>query len=94
MYIFAMLQMATLTGDQRAEFIRKVELTPEILECHTIFGDNDIMLKVIASSLPWYQNFIFNMILKLPGVKDIKSIVTLMEVKNVTAIPLRGARAM
>jgi Lrp/AsnC family transcriptional regulator len=94
MYIFAMLKMATLTDDQRAEFTRRIETTPEILECHTIFGENDIMLKVLAQSLPWYQNFIFNVILKLPGVQDIKSTVTLMEMKNITAIPVRGARAM
>jgi Lrp/AsnC family transcriptional regulator len=88
-YIFAFLRMATLTEAQREDFIRKVELTPEILECHAIFGEMDIMIKVIAPSMDWYQNFMFKTLLKLPGVQNVQSTVTLTELKSTTAIPLR-----
>ena len=88
--IFANLKMSTLTDEKRAEFMRKVENTPEILECHTLFGDMDVMIKVLAPSLDWYQKFIFSVILKLPGVIDIQSTVTLTELKSTTALPLRG----
>ncbi len=89
LYIFATLKTATLTDEQRAEFRRKVELTPEIMECHTTFGERDILLKIIAQSLEWYQSFVFRVILKLPGVVDIQSVVTLSEIKHTTAIPVR-----
>lgn len=92
--IFAMLKMDALTDEKRADFVRKIEITPEILECHTVFGESDVMLKVIAESLEWYQQFIFKVILKLPGVKDIQSTVTLAEVKSTTAIPVRGRMAL
>jgi Lrp/AsnC family transcriptional regulator len=85
-----LLKMGTLTDEKRAEFMRRVEDTPEILECHTMFGEMDILIKVLAPSLEWYQKFIFNSILKLPGVLDIQSSVTLSELKNTTALPLRG----
>ena len=49
--IFAYLKMTTLTEEKRAEFVRKIELTPEIVECHTLFGDKDIPIKVVASSM-------------------------------------------
>ncbi|WP_206243511.1 Lrp/AsnC family transcriptional regulator [Novosphingobium terrae] len=91
--IFAQLKMATLTEDQRASFLLKVEVTPEILECHTVFGDKDILLKILASSLDWYQNFIFKVLLKFPGVQDVQSTVTLAELKYETAIPIRGKHA-
>lgn len=87
--IFATLKMGSLTDEKRAEFFRKVEVTPEIMECHTIFGERDIMLKIVAQSLEWYQQFVFRVILKLPGVQDIHSLVTLMQVKESTAIPVR-----
>lgn len=87
--IFAYLKMTTLSEEKRAEFVRKIELTPEIVECHTLFGDKDILIKVVASSMEWYQRFIFNVVLKLPGVVDIQSTVTLSEIKSTTAIPLR-----
>lgn len=88
--IFATLKMTTLTEEKRAEFIRRVENTPEILECHTLFGEMDILIKVLAPSLEWYQKFIFNQVLKLPGVVDVQSTMTIAEVKSTTALPLRG----
>jgi Lrp/AsnC family transcriptional regulator len=92
--IFAHLRMVTLTDEMREVFLRKVMQTPEILECHTVFGEIDVILKVLAPTLPWYQNFIFNVILKLPGVQNIQSTVTLSEIKYDTAIPVRGSRAL
>ena len=92
LYIFAYLKMATLTEKQRAEFMRSVQMIPEILECHTVFGEMDIVMKVIAQSLEWYQKFIFETILKLPGVQDIQSTVTLVELKSTTEIPLSGVK--
>jgi Lrp/AsnC family transcriptional regulator len=50
----------------------------------------DALLKVLAPDVTWYQDFIFNVILKLPGVVDVRSIVTLTESKSTTAIPLRA----
>jgi len=94
MIIFATMKMATLSEEKRAEFVRKIENIPEILECHTIFGEMDVFIKVAAKSLVWYQNFIFTTIMKLPGVLDIQSTVTLTEVKYSTAIPLRGTTAL
>ncbi|SEJ73896.1 Lrp/AsnC family transcriptional regulator [Sphingobium sp. AP50] len=87
--IFATLKMGSLTDEKRAEFFRKVEVTPEIMECHTIFGERDIMLKIVAQSLEWYQQFVFRVILKLPGVQDTHSLVTMMQIKESTAIPVR-----
>ena len=92
LYIFAYLKMATLTEKQRAEFMRSIQVIPEILECHTVFGEMDIVMKVIAQSLEWYQKFIFETILKLPGVQDIQSTVTLVELKSSTEIPLTGVK--
>ncbi|HEX7947099.1 MAG TPA: Lrp/AsnC family transcriptional regulator [Phenylobacterium sp.] len=93
-FIFATLKMSTLTEEQRADFNRKVSATPEIMECHTIFGERDVLLKVIAQSLDWYQRFVFMVLLKLPGVQDVQSTVALSEIKHTTAIPIRGARAL
>lgn len=87
-YIYAYLRMKTLREEERREFIREIELTPEILEAHTIFGDMDILLKVVAPSVEWYQDFIFRKIQTLPGVTDVQSTITLKELKSTTSIPV------
>ena len=94
LFIFASLKIGTLTDAQRADFVRKLEITPEILECYSIFGERDLLIKVIAPTMDWYQNFIFKTLMKMPGVVDVQSTVTMHEMKYVTALPVRGARAL
>jgi Lrp/AsnC family transcriptional regulator len=88
MQIFAQIKMATLTEAERATFFRAINAVPEILDCWTVFGEMDVMLKVLAPSVSWYQDFIFAVILKLPGAQDVRSIVTLGQPKSTTAVPL------
>ena len=88
-YIYASLKMVTLTPQERADFVRKIEAIPEILECYTLFGEMDVMVKVYALSMNWFQNFVFNVLMKLPGVQDIQSTVTISELKYTPAVPVR-----
>jgi Lrp/AsnC family transcriptional regulator len=87
--IFATLKMKALSDDKRAEFLRKIEVTTEIMECHTIFGERDVMLKIVAETLEQYQQFVFKILLKMPGVEDVQSTVALTTIKEETAIPIR-----
>jgi Lrp/AsnC family transcriptional regulator len=89
MQIFAQVKMNRLTDEERDNFCKAVQKIPEIVECYTVFGEMDTMLKVLAPDVKWYQEFIFQTLLKLPGVEDVRSIVTLSETKNTTAVPLR-----
>lgn len=93
-YILAFLRMSTLSEEERAEFLRKIEMIPEITECYAVFGEADLVMKILAPTMEWYQNFIFKTLQKLPGVRDIQSTVTLTELKYTTAIPIRGNRAL
>jgi Lrp/AsnC family transcriptional regulator len=92
MQIFAQVKMTTLSEEDRAKFHKAINDIPEILECYTVFGEMDAMLKVLAPDVIWYQDFIFSTILKLPGVVDVRSIVTLTESKSTTAVPVRARK--
>lgn len=89
LFIFATLKIGTLTDAQRADFNRKLEVTSEILECYSIFGERDVLIKVIARDMDWYQNFVFKTLMKMPGVLDVQSTVAMSEMKYTTAIPVR-----
>lgn len=89
LFIFATLKVGALSDERRAEFLRKLEVTPEILECYSIFGDRDVLIKVIAPTMEWYQNFVFKTLMKLPGIVDVHSTVAMSEIKYVTALPVR-----
>lgn len=88
MFIFAQLRMGRLTDDERDKFIWSLEDIPEITEAYTLFGEMDVMLKVLAPDMVWYQNFTFRTLLRLPGVQDVRSTASLSEIKNTTRVPL------
>jgi Lrp/AsnC family transcriptional regulator len=92
--LYATLKMGTLTDNERAEFNRKLEITSEILECYSIIGERDVLMKIVAPSMDWYQNFIFKTLMKMPGVIDVQSIVAVAEMKYTTEIPLSGGRTL
>ncbi|WP_199554354.1 Lrp/AsnC family transcriptional regulator [Sandaracinobacteroides hominis] len=88
MYIFAQLKIGRLSDEERDRFTRAVEGIPEITEAYTIFGEMDVMLKVLAPNMDWYQNFTFRTLLRLPGVQDVRSTATLSEIKCTHRLPL------
>lgn len=88
MCVYSFLKMTTLSDTRRREFLNAINRIPEIMECYSVFGDMDLLIKVLAPDVHWYQNFVFTTLMKLPGVVDIRSTVTLMEFKYTTAIPL------
>lgn len=88
MFIFAQLKMSRLTDDERDRFVNAVEDTPEIMEAYTLFGEMDVILKVLAPNMSWYQNFTFRTLLRLPGVEDVRSTATLSEIKCTHRLPL------
>lgn len=81
-------------GIDRAEFkhIRKLESVirdfPNILECHTITGDFDYLLKVVARDLKALSNFLTDELMQVPGVSSVRSMVCLDEVKRAAALPV------
>jgi Lrp/AsnC family transcriptional regulator len=92
MQIFAQVKMSRLTDEARADLVEQINNIPEILECYTVFGEMDVMMKVVAPDVLWYQEFVFSVLMKLPGVQDVRSIVTLLETKNTTAVPLKARK--
>ena len=89
MQVYAQLKISSLDDKGRQAFIRAVKSVPEIVECYSILGERDVMIKVVAPNMKWYQDFVFKTVLKLPGVQDISSIMTLSEMKHTTAVPIR-----
>lgn len=92
--IFAQVKVEKLSKLERDKFHRKVNSTPEIAECYSVFGEMDLIMKIQAKSMAWYQSFVMNELMHLPGVQNVNSLSTLEEIKCSTAVPVRGIRAL
>lgn len=74
--------------------VRDIEATirgyPQILECHTVSGDYDYLLKVVARDLKSLSQFLTDRLMQTPGVADVRSMICLEEIKAAAALPVDG----
>jgi Lrp/AsnC family transcriptional regulator, leucine-responsive regulatory protein len=72
--------------------VREIEASirafPQILECHTVSGDSDYLLKVVAKDLKSLSQFLTDRLMQLPGVDDVRSMICMEEVKAPAALPV------
>lgn len=71
------------------KFIEEIAALPEIVEAYHITGDSDFMLKMYATDISDYQQFIVEKLSKIDGVGHIQSKVVMSSVKKELGLPLR-----
>src|SRR5215510_1082276 len=64
---------------------------PEIVGCYVMTGEMDYLLHILARDLEAYGRFTLDVLLKMPGVQDVKSSLALEVVKDSTALPLESS---
>ena len=61
---------------------------PEVVECASLTGDMDYLLRVVVQDMAHYSRFIMDTLLKHPSVQDCRTSFVLDRVKATTALPV------
>ena len=61
---------------------------PQIVECFSMSGESDYLMRVVAGSIDDYERFLKKVLLHLPGVASVNSSFALQRVKLTTALPV------
>ena len=69
-------------------FRASVQAWPEVVECVSLTGDMDYLLRVVVADMAHYSRFIMDTPLKHPSVEDCKTSFVLDRVKATTALPV------
>ena len=69
-------------------FEDRVQSYPGVMECYLMTGDSDYLLRVVVSDLKALQSFIVEHLARIPHVSNIRSSITLKQVKYKTALPI------
>jgi Lrp/AsnC family leucine-responsive transcriptional regulator len=69
-------------------FRAAVQVWPEVVECASLTGEMDYLLRVLVQDMAHYSRFIMDTLLKHPSVQDCKTSFVLDRVKNTTAVPV------
>jgi Lrp/AsnC family transcriptional regulator, leucine-responsive regulatory protein len=76
-------------SDEIVERFRKTLIDrPEVLACYTMTGEMDFLLHVIVRDIDALSDFTMRRLLRVSGVRDVKSSIVLETVKRSTVIPL------
>ena len=70
------------------KFTDGIRSLPEVMECFSVTGDFDYVLKVVACDLKALSQFLMDTLMVLPGVDNVRSSVCLDQIKNTGALPL------
>jgi len=73
-----------------AEFEALVARRPEILDCYAVTGEADFILRIVAADLSAFADFVSHTLLRLPGMRSLRSSIVLHRIKQSTALPLPG----
>lgn len=72
------------------KFTDAVSALPQVLECFSVTGDFDYVLKVMAPDLKALSQFLMDTLMTLPSVDNVRSSVCLDKIKSTGALPLPG----
>ncbi len=74
--------------DDRTTFEDWAQSCDEIVECLSISGERDYLLRILVTDLAHYEHFLTSQLLALPCVSSASTSFVLREVKHTTALPL------
>jgi DNA-binding Lrp family transcriptional regulator len=70
------------------QFDRLIQERPEVLECHSMSGANDYLLRIVAASMEAYEHFLSTQLLQLSAVRSVNTSFVLRTKKSTTRLPV------
>jgi Lrp/AsnC family leucine-responsive transcriptional regulator len=86
--VFVDLKVDDHSDRSAAAISEAVAAAPEIVSAHIVSGAADFRLEVVVADLDAYERLLFETLLKLPSVSDVRSNFALRTVKERSPLPL------
>jgi len=86
--VFASIKLSRQDETALVEFESAVRNIPEIMDCYSMTGSHDYLLKVVVPSVEGYEAVIKKKIVHLPHFRDLRSDIALREIKQTDALPI------
>jgi len=87
---FVTIQIAQDQEEATESFRATVLEMPHVVDCFAVTGNYDFLLRVVAPDLETYENTLVKPLLKIAGVRDLRTNFVLEPVKEETCLPLES----
>jgi len=85
---FSTINLRETRGKNLEAFEASVMQFEEVVECYTMTGAWDYMLKIVVRDIRQYEKFVRSKLLELPMIGEVHSHLAVTEIKNTTELPL------
>lgn len=86
--IFCKLALQVHEHENYARFVEEVVNLDEVVECYSIGGEYELLIKVVLEDLDAYDRFRFEKLTRISGLAKLNSSIAIREYKNTTIIKL------
>ena len=86
--VFATINLTSTGRQNLMSFERDIVRHPEVMECYTMTGIWDYMLKIVTRDIRHYEAFVRNTLTASPAIRELHSHMAVTEIKNSTELPL------
>jgi Lrp/AsnC family transcriptional regulator len=88
MMVFAHVKLQAHGQRTLLLFEEAVRRFPEVVECHTVLGETDYLLRVVTRDVASYEDFFRKHLSQVASVQFTNSSMAISEVKSTTELPL------
>lgn len=81
--VFCSIKLRRLNSEMATAFTDMVKVLPEVTECYNISGSFDYLLRIHASDMKHYQQFLLNVIGRHDNISRLESTFVMEEIKQV-----------
>jgi DNA-binding Lrp family transcriptional regulator len=85
---YALVSLENHHPETVREFDALVRERPEVLECHSMSGPNDYLLKIVAASMEAYEHFMSTRLMQTRAVRSVNTSFVLRTKKLTTRLPV------
>lgn len=86
--VFESVKLSSHGRQALPQFEAAIREYPEVLECYTVTGEVDFILRILTRDMQSYERFLRDHLLQMPEVAEVHSTIALTQVKYTTAMPL------
>jgi Lrp/AsnC family transcriptional regulator len=88
--VFTSVNLSSHHGTALTDFETRVARFPEVVECYTMTGTMDYMLKIVTKDVQHYEIFARKHLAQVPNIREMHSNVAITRIKDTTELPLKS----
>jgi len=86
---YALVSLENHHPENVRQFDQLVSERAEVLECHSMSGPNDYLLRIVAASIEAYEHFLSTQVLQCAAVRSVNTSFVLRTKKATTRLPVQ-----